>query len=67
MSVGKNELRVYDNTKLRTGDHIFGGKPVILTSMDKDDVHVMYYSQANDGTFSIPLRLLIEVYEDRMG
>ncbi len=62
MSVGKNELRVYDNTKLR-----FGGKPVILTSMDKDDVHVMYYSKANDGTFSIPLRLLIEVYEDRMG
>jgi len=62
MSMGKKEVRVYDSTKLR-----FRGLPVIHTTIDTEGVYVTYYSEANNGTFSIPLRRLIEVYEERMG
>lgn len=55
------EVRVYDDTK-----HHLDGKPAIWTSIESDDVHVMYFSKSKGGMFSIPLRSLIEVYEDRM-
>jgi hypothetical protein len=56
------EVRVYDESKL-----YLDGKPTIWTSIESDDVSIMYYSERTGGKFSIPLRLLIEVYEERMG
>jgi len=61
MSIGKKEVRVYDDAKR------FVGLPVIHTTIDREDVRIVYYSEANNGTFSIPLKSLIEVYEERMG
>lgn len=58
----EKEIRVFDDNQ----PHL-GLEPAIRTLMDRRDVHVVYHSKANGGIFTIPLILLIEVYEDRMG
>jgi hypothetical protein len=55
------DIRIYSKN-----EHYHDGVPALWTSMESDDVSIMYYSKSKGDMRQILLRSLIEVYEERM-